>query len=157
MRTILLTILSFASATGLFAQNADQGPTVQPSPGFQSNERRTPWPQLKLTEDQKAKLKEIREADKDSLKSAIEQVRTAREALQSALLANPENTADIQAKATSLGNVQSAVTVQRALQRAKINEVLTPAQRTILDASGKERQQRRRPGPRNQEQVPNQG
>src|SRR5208337_4528565 len=92
----------------------------------------------------------------ESLKSAIEQVRTAREALQSALLANPENTADIQAKATSLGNAQSAVTVQRALKRAKINEVLTPAQRTILDASGKERQQRRRPGPRNQEQVPNQ-
>ena len=28
MRTILLTILFFASATGLFAQNADQGPTV---------------------------------------------------------------------------------------------------------------------------------
>jgi len=156
MRTILLTILSLASATGLFAQNADQGPTVQPSPGFQSNERRAPWPQLKLTEDQKAKLKEIREADKDSLKSAIEQVRTAREALQSALLANPENTADIQAKATSLGNAQSAVTVQRALQRANINEVLTPAQRTILDAPGKERQQRRRPRPRNQEQVPNQ-
>jgi Spy/CpxP family protein refolding chaperone len=139
MRTILLTILFFASATGLFAQNADQGPTVQPSPGLQSNERRTPWPQLKLTEDQKAKLKEIREADKDSLKSASEQVRTAREALQSALLANPENTADIQVKATSLGNAQSVVTLQRALKRAKINEVLTPAQRTILDASGKER------------------
>jgi Spy/CpxP family protein refolding chaperone len=156
MRAILLAILSLASATGLFAQNADQGPTVQPSPGFQSNERRGPWPQLNLTEDQKAKLKEIRESDNKSLKSAIEQVRTARESLQSALLANPENTADIQAKATSLGNAESAVTVQRALQEAKINEVLTPAQRTILDASRKERQQRRRPGPRNQEQVPNQ-
>jgi len=156
MRAILLAILSLASATGLFAQNADQGLTVQPSPGFQSNERKAPWPQLKLTEDQKAKLKEIREADKDSLKSAIEQVRTAREALQSALLADPENTADIRAKASSLGNAESAVTVQRALQEAKINEVLTPAQRTILDASRKERQQRRRPGPRNQEQVPNQ-
>ena len=99
---------------------------------------------------------EIREADKDSLKSAIEQVRTAREALQSALLADPENTADIQAKATTLGNAESALTVQRALQEAKINEVLTPAQRTILDTSRKELQQRRRRGPRNQEQVPNQ-
>ena len=154
MRTILLTILSLASAIGLFAQNAGEGPTVQPSPGF--HERRGPWPRLDLTEDQKAKLKEIREADKDSLKSAIEQVRTAREALQSALLANPENTADIQAKATTLGNAQSALTVQRALQEAKINEVLTPAQRTILDASRKKRQQQRRPGPGNQEQAPNQ-
>jgi len=113
-------------------------------------------PELNLTEDQKAKLKEIREAGKDSLQSAIEQVRTAQEALRSALLANPENTADIQTKATTLGNAESALTVQRALQQAKINEVLTPAQRTILDTSRKERQQRGRRGPRNQEQVPNQ-
>jgi periplasmic protein CpxP/Spy len=156
MRTILLAALFLASAISLFAQNADQAPTVQPSPGYQTNERRGLRPQLNLTEDQKAKIKEIREADKDSLKSAIEQVRTAREALQSALLANPENTADIQAKATTLGNAQSALTVQRALKEAKINEVFTPAQRTILDTSRKELQQRGRPGPRNQEQVPNQ-
>jgi Spy/CpxP family protein refolding chaperone len=155
MRTILLTILSLALTSGLLAQNADQGPTVQPSPGLQNNERRGPRPQLNLTEDQKAKLKEIREAGNDSLKSAFEQVRTAQEALQSALLANPENTADIQAKATTLGNAQSALTVQRALQQAKINEVLTPAQRTIV-ASRKERQRRRRQGPGNEEQAPNQ-
>ena len=155
MRTILLTILSLALATGLFAQNADQGPTVQPSPGLQSNEGRGPRPQLNLTEDQKAKLKEIQQARKDSLKSAIDEVRTARDVLQSALLANPENTADIQAKATTLGNAQSALTVQRALQQAKINAVLTPAQRTIL-ASRNERQQRRRQGAGNEEQAPNQ-
>jgi Spy/CpxP family protein refolding chaperone len=119
MRTILLTILFLASATGVFAQNADQGPTVQPSPGFQTNEKRGPRPQLNLTEDQKAKIKEIREADKDSLKSAIEQVRAAREALQSALLANPENAADIQAKATTLGNAQSALTRPKGSTRGQ--------------------------------------
>jgi hypothetical protein len=54
--------------------------------------------------------------------------RTAREAIQSALLAKPEKTADIQAKATTLGNAQSAMTVQqRALREAKINEVFTPS------------------------------
>jgi Spy/CpxP family protein refolding chaperone len=148
MRTILLTILSLALAAGLLAQNADQ-------PGLQYRETRGLRPQLNLTEDQKAKLKEIQQAGKDSLKSAIDEVRTARDALQSALLANPENTADIQAKATTLGNAQSALTVQRALQQAKINEVLTPAQRTIV-ASRKARQQRRRQGPGNEEQAPNQ-
>jgi periplasmic protein CpxP/Spy len=121
-----------------------------------TNDRRGPRPQLDLTQDQKAKLKEIREANQESLKSTTEQVRTAREALQSALLANPENTADIQAKATTLGNAQSALTVQRALQQAKINAVLTPAQRTILDASRTERQQRLRRDPGNEEQAPNQ-
>jgi hypothetical protein len=35
-----------------------------------------------------------------------------------------------------------------ARQEAKINEVFTPAQRTILDTSRKELQQRGRPGPR---------
>jgi hypothetical protein len=71
--------------------------------------------------------------------------RTAREAIQSALLAKPENTADIQAKATTLGNAQSAMTVQqRALREAKINEVFMPAQITILDTSRKELRQRGR-------------
>jgi hypothetical protein len=67
--------------------------------------------------------------------------------MRTILLTNPENTADIQAKATTLGNAQSALTVQRALRDAKINEVFTPAQRSILDTSRKELQQRGRPGP----------
>jgi len=44
-------------------------------------------------------------------------------------LANPENIADIQTKATNLANALSTSSVQTALHYAKISAVLTPAQR----------------------------
>jgi Spy/CpxP family protein refolding chaperone len=91
------------------------------------------WERLHLTDDQKAKLHQIREADQDSLRSAWAQVAIARESLKAALLANPENIADIQAKATNLANALSTSAVQMALHRAKINQVLTPVQRVALE------------------------
>jgi hypothetical protein len=45
-----------------------------------------------------------------------------------------------------LEKCSKCLTVQRALKVAKINEVFTPAQRTIFDTSRKELQQRGRPG-----------
>jgi hypothetical protein len=54
-------------------------------------------------------------------------------------LANPENTADIQTKAINLANALSTSTVQMALHRAKINAVLTPAQRVALFDAGRRR------------------
>ncbi|MBV8134075.1 MAG: hypothetical protein JO121_00330 [Deltaproteobacteria bacterium] len=85
-----------------------------------------------MTDDEKARLKQIREDDRDSLRAARAQVIIARESLNAAILANPENIADIQAKATNLVNALSTSTVQMALHRAKINAVLTPEQRVAL-------------------------
>ena len=53
--------------------------------------------------------------------------------MKAALLANPENAADIQTKATDLANALSTSSVQMALHLAKINQVLTPAQRVELE------------------------
>jgi hypothetical protein len=47
-------------------------------------------------------------------------------------LANPENVADIQTKATGLANALSTGSVQLALHLAKISQALTPAQRVEL-------------------------
>lgn len=82
-----------------------------------------------MTDDEKAKRKQIRDADQDGLRSVWAQVRIARESLDAALLANPENIADIQTKAPDLANALSTTAVQMVLHRAKINAVLTPAQR----------------------------
>jgi Spy/CpxP family protein refolding chaperone len=90
------------------------------------------WERLQLTDDEKAKLKQIRDTDRDGLRSARAQVRIARESLNAALLANPENIADIQTRATNLANALSTSAVQMVLHRAKINAVLTPAQRVAL-------------------------
>jgi Spy/CpxP family protein refolding chaperone len=107
MKKIAITLLALAYATRLFAQAADSSPTDQGKTGTQPVQRPMQdrfWERLDLTDDQKEKLKQIREADRDSLLSARAQVRIARESLKAALLANPENTADIQAKATDLAN-----------------------------------------------------
>src|ERR1700746_3762723 len=145
MRKIAITLLLLVSATSLFAQTADPSSTDQGKPGTSSAEKPRKqcfWDRLNLTDDQKDKLKQIREADRESLRSARAQVKIARELLKAALLANPENIADIQTKATNLANALSTSSVQMALHRAKINAVLTPAQRVALvDA-----QRRRMPG-----------
>jgi Spy/CpxP family protein refolding chaperone len=146
MKRIALTLLALVSATSLFAQTADSSAADKPKLQTQlqgAAMRRSFWNRLHLTDDQKEKLKQIREADRDGLRSAWAQVKIAQETLQAALLANPENTADIQAKATALGNALGTRSVQFALHRAKINEVLTPAQRVVLYEARKNRLNRR--------------
>jgi Spy/CpxP family protein refolding chaperone len=145
MKKIALSLLAVAYATRLFAQ------AVDPSPPDQSKTETQPfgrsmhhrfWERLHVTDDQKQKLKQIREADQDSLCSAWAQVTIARESLKAALLANPENTADIQTKAINLANALSTSSVQMALHRAKINQVLTPAQRVALEETRHHRMRR---------------
>jgi Spy/CpxP family protein refolding chaperone len=140
MKRIAITLLASAYAAHVFAQGANPSPTDQgktaPEPA-QKSMRGCFWEGLQLTDDEKAKLKQIDDADRDSLRSAWAQVRIARESLDAALLANPENIADVQTKATNLANALSTSSVQMALHRAKINAVLTPAQRVALFDVGK--------------------
>jgi Spy/CpxP family protein refolding chaperone len=150
MKKIPITLLALTYATRLFAQAAEPSPADQGKTGtqpVQESMQQRLWERLQLTDDQKEKLKQIREADRDSLRSARAQVTIARESLKAALLANPENIADIQTKATNLANALSTSSVQIALHRAKINQPLTPAQRVALDEA-RERRMRRglRPG-----------
>jgi Spy/CpxP family protein refolding chaperone len=136
MKKIVTIFLALVSATSLFAQTADPSPADQGKPGSSPTRRSMKnwfWDRLNLAEDQKEKLQQIREADRDSLTSAWAQVAIARELLKAALLANPENVADIQTKATGLANALSTSSVQMALHLAKVSQVLTPAQRVELE------------------------
>jgi Spy/CpxP family protein refolding chaperone len=135
MKKIVITLFALASAVPLIAQLADPSPTDAGKTGAepaQRQERRGLWDRLQLTDDQRTKLQQIREADRDNLRSARAQVRIARESLKAALLANPENVADVQTKATAVANALSTSSVQMALHLAKINQVLTPVQRVEL-------------------------
>jgi Spy/CpxP family protein refolding chaperone len=143
MKRIVITLLALAYATRLFA--ADPSPPDQGKTGARPAQHRF-WERLQLTDDQKAKLQEIREADRDSLRSAWAQVRIARESLKAALLATPENSADIQTKATNLANALSTSTVQMAMHRAKIYQVLTPVKRVALDEARGHVRRWHRPG-----------
>jgi len=140
MKKIIITLFALASAVPLIAQPSDPGPADAGKTGAdlaQRQERRGLWDRLELTDDQRTKLNEIREADRDNLRSAWAQVRIARESLKAALLANPENIADVQTKATAVANALSTSSVQMALHLAKINQVLAPVQRVeLVDAKG---------------------
>jgi Spy/CpxP family protein refolding chaperone len=136
MKKIAIIFLTLVSATSLFAQTAEPSPADQGKPGPPPIRRPMKnwfWDRLNLVQDQKEKLQQIREADRESLTAAWAQVAIARESLKAALLANPENVADIQTKATDLANALSTSSVQMALHLAKINQVLTPAQRVELE------------------------
>jgi Spy/CpxP family protein refolding chaperone len=136
MKKIVTMFLTLVAATNLFAQTADPSPADQGKPGPPLIRRQLKnwfWDRLNLAEDQKEKMRQIREADRESLRTAWAKVAIAKELLKAALLANPENTADIQTKATDLANALSASSVQMALHLAKIGEVLTPVQRVELE------------------------
>ena len=138
MKKIAIIFLTLVSAASLFAQSADPSPTDQAKPETPPTHKPTKnwfWDRLNLGEDQKEKLKQIREADRESLTAAWAQVAIAKESLKAALLANPENVADIQTKATDLANALSTGSVQMALHLAKISQVLTPAQRVQLEGA----------------------
>jgi Spy/CpxP family protein refolding chaperone len=145
MKRIALTLLAVVSATSLFAQTGDPDavdkPKLPPQPD-REHSKHFFWDRLNLTDDQKEKLKQIRADDRESLGSAWAQVKIAQESLHAALLANPENTADIQAKATNLANALGTKSVQMALHEAKVNQVLTPTQRVALDEATKIRRNR---------------
>jgi Spy/CpxP family protein refolding chaperone len=146
MKRIALTLLGLAWATSLFAQTADPGAADKPKLPAQpqwEHRRHLFWDRLNLTDEQKEKLKQIRQEDRQSLRSAWAEAKIAQESLHAALLANPENTADIQAKATNWANALSTRTVQFALHEAKVSQVLTPAQRVAVDEAIKSRRMRR--------------
>ena len=139
-------LLGLAWATSLFAQTIDPGAADKPKlPARPQWEQRRHlfWDRLNLTDEQKEKLKQIREEDRQSLRSAWAEAKIAQESLHAALLANPENTADIQAKATNWANALSTRTVQFALHEAKVSQVLTPTQRVAVDEAIKSRRLRR--------------
>jgi Spy/CpxP family protein refolding chaperone len=128
-------LLALVPAASLYAQTADPSPTDKsrpPAPQAQAQVKQSFWNRLELTEDQKDKLKQIREADRDALGAAWAQVKIAQESLRAALLANPEDTADIQAKATNLADALKTKSVQWALHEARVAQVLTPVQRVTL-------------------------
>ena len=132
MKRIVFPFLALISATSLFAQSADSNAAdnskLEPPPK-QAAPKHSFWDRLNLTEDQKEQLKQIRATDRDNLSAAWAEVKITRESLHAALLANPENSDDIQAKATNYAKALSTNSVQWALHEAKVSQVLTPTQR----------------------------
>lgn len=102
---------------------------------------------LDLTDDQKARIREIYESRSVQLQEQREAKRTARRALADAIQAAPSDEAAIRARAAELGRVTGEGAVLHSRIRAEIAPLLTAEQRQKLaDMKGKSRERRGRGG-----------
>lgn len=101
-----------------------------------------PLAQLNLTEAQRTQVQEIRERHRDEIAAAMERLRSARAAQQSAIEKVPADEAQI----TSLTQDMTQAEVDVAIQTARLNtaiwSVLTPAQQSELTKLRADRQAR---------------
>lgn len=149
-RTLLASVATtlgvvMVAALGIVALRAQQGPPPGRGPGGPGGRGQGmfgPGPggpmagmmlrglgQLDLTDDQKAKIKEIHEANRDAAQAIGTKLVAAHEALNDAVTADPVDKGVIGEKAA----VVAAVELEAALARADVHEkvfgVLTPEQK----------------------------
>lgn len=98
---------------------------------------------LDLTEDQKARIREIYESRSVQIQEQREAKRNARRALAEAIHAEPRDEAAIRARAAELGRLTGEGAVLHSRIRAEIAPLLTAEQRQKLaDMKGKARERR---------------
>lgn len=112
------------SAPAAVAQPAQPQPPAQPAlrrgaPGAQA---------LGLTEDQKTKIKALRETQQKELQASREGVRTARQKLAELRRADTFDEQVFRAAAMAVASAEADLTVAQARQRAQYLALLTPEQ-----------------------------
>src|SRR5213594_1314155 len=88
---------------------------------------------LNLTDDQKAKMKQIRESFAERNKPLLEQLRTKRQELRQASEGGTFNEALATQKLTEMAGLQAKVMGEEFRLRQEMLAVLTPEQKTQLD------------------------
>jgi protein CpxP len=83
---------------------------------------------LDLTDAQKDQVKGIMDSHRDELKGFGDRAMTARQALQSAVVADALNEGLIRARAAELATVESDLAVAHARIHAEVFRILTPEQ-----------------------------
>lgn len=101
---------------------------------------------LNLTDEQKAQVKQIREASKTTVKPIREQMRANRRKLQELSANGNFDAAQVQAIAAQQGNLSAQLIVERERVKSQLFQILTPEQRAQaaeMKAKMKERRQNR--------------
>src|SRR5258708_23442609 len=91
-----------------------------------------PLETLRLTGDQRAQIRAIREANKDERFAVTLRLRQAQVALEDALDSDNPNETAIEQRAKELGEAQAAAIRLRSLQEVRIRRVLTLEQQAVL-------------------------
>jgi protein CpxP len=84
---------------------------------------------LNLTDDQKAQIKTILRAEKDTLKPLLGQLHTARKKLRAAIQAGDANETSVRAASAQVAAVEADLAVERMKIYGKIAPILTNEQR----------------------------
>jgi Spy/CpxP family protein refolding chaperone len=87
---------------------------------------------LDLTDAQKDQVKAIADAHKDEWKAIFDRERTARQALNAAIMADTVNDALVRQKSAEVAAVEADASVARAHAFGEVLQILTPAQKTQL-------------------------
>lgn len=87
---------------------------------------------LNLTDNQKAQVKALFEAQRPAMKPLIDNLRTARATLRAAVHSSPFDASAVRTAAQNVGLAQAEITVARASLRSQITALLTPDQQSLL-------------------------
>jgi Spy/CpxP family protein refolding chaperone len=90
---------------------------------------------LNLTQEQRDRVKGLREARAGDLRAVRERMRGARQQLREAMRADVPDEAAVRAAAEALGAVQADLAVLQARARAEFLKMLTPEQQARLKAA----------------------
>lgn len=126
----LLTVLAFAAAVPTAAQS-----TQQPSEAPESQQNAAPSDpirELNLTPEQRQQIRTIRENNKIERADIAERLRTANEALNTALNADNPDEALVEQRLRDVASAQAAAMRMRILTEIRIRRVLTAQQRETL-------------------------
>jgi len=124
---LTVTLPSFAQEP---ATNNSQ--PQQPAETQQVQANQDPLETLRLTGDQRAQIRAIREANKDERSAVTLRLRQAQVALEDALDSDNPNETAIEQRAKELGEAQAAAIRLRSLQEVRIRRVLTLEQQAVL-------------------------
>ena len=143
MRFLKLVIIPILVITVANVVNAQDGP-VEPSTAPSQD----PIAQLRLTPEQRQRIRAIREQNKDERAAINLRLRESNFALEHALDADVPNEAEIEQRLRDVAAAQAASTRMRVMTELSIRRVLTPEQRALWKNLREQAATQRRDNPR---------
>ena len=135
-----LTMAMVIATTGFAQQDVKSEQIVHKEKKVMKNKKHDPIMRLEsLTDAQRAELKKMREQNREVSKPQRERVRTVKEELRMKQTSDSPNMDEINKLIDEKHTLEAQIEKNRAAQGVKMRAVLTPEQKTELDANMKAR------------------
>jgi protein CpxP len=134
LRRMSLILAVAVAAGGLIASNASgtekptrRGGLVRERLAERAREK------LDLTDDQIARIKEVFQSEKETLRDLVSRLREARAVFRNAIRAADATEASVRVAASKVADVQADLAVERLVLRGKLKPILTAEQTEKLN------------------------